>query len=179
MSRIGKKPVEIPKDVKVALKDKMVIVEGPKGKLEFSLPGSINCRQEDGKLFFTSDDMLKKTRAMFGTCRALVANMIMGVTAGFSKVLLITGVGYKAQLQGKILKMSLGFSHPVEYHIPEGIKIDAGKQVEIAISGIDKTKVGQVAAEIRRIFPVEPYKGKGIRYSDERVRRKVGKAVTK
>lgn len=179
MSRIGKKPIAVPKDVKVGLKNGLVTIEGPKGKLDFSLPDKISCQQQDSMLLFSASNMLKKTKALFGTSRALVANMIIGVTAGYSKTLMINGVGYKAQLQGKILKMSLGFSHPVEYHIPDGIKIDASKQVEVLISGIDKTKVGQVAAEIRRIFPVEPYKGKGIRYKDEKVRRKVGKAVTK
>ncbi|MFH1691904.1 MAG: 50S ribosomal protein L6 [Candidatus Omnitrophota bacterium] len=179
MSRIGKKPIEVPKDVKVGLKDGLVTVEGPKGKLEFALPDQISCQQKDSQLLLSAGNMLKKTRALFGTSRALVANMIIGVTAGYAKTLLINGVGYKAQLQGKLLKMNLGFSHPVEYAVPEGIKIDASKQVEIVVSGIDKIKVGQVAAEIRRIFPVEPYKGKGIRYKDEKVRRKVGKAVTK
>lgn len=179
MSRIGKKPILVPKEVKVSLKDSLVAVEGPKGKLEFHLPDKISCKHEDGYLIFSAVDTLKRTKALFGTSRALVANMIAGVTGGFEKVLIITGVGYKAQLQGKTLKMNLGFSHPVLYSVPEGIKIDASKQVEISISGIDKTKVGQVAAEIRRIFPVEPYKGKGIKYRDEKVRRKVGKAVTK
>lgn len=179
MSRIGKKPILVPRDVKVSLKDNLVAVEGPKGKLEFRLPDKINCKHENDHLIFSSVDALKRTKALFGTSRALVANMITGVTAGFTKILSITGVGYKAQLQGKTLKMNLGFSHPVLYPVPEDIKIDASKQVEISISGIDKTKVGQVAAEIRRIFPVEPYKGKGIRYKDEKVRRKVGKAVTK
>ncbi len=179
MSRIGKKPISVPKDVKVSLKENLVTVEGPKGKLEFSLPDKISCQQQDGHLVFSAVDTLKRTKALFGTSRALVANMILGVTAGYTKILAITGVGYKAQLQGKSLKLNLGFSHPVVFPIPDDIKIDASKQVEIVISGIDKIKVGQVAAEIRRVFPVEPYKGKGIRYKDEKVRRKVGKAVTK
>jgi large subunit ribosomal protein L6 len=139
----------------------------------------ISCEQKDGKIHAVRADDLNQTRAFHGTTRALVFNMVLGVTKGFEKVLLIEGVGYKALVQGKTLKLNVGFTHPVEYVIPEGIKIDAAKQVEIAISGADKIVVGQVAAEIRHICPPEPYKGKGIRYKDERIRRKVGKAVTK
>lgn len=179
MSRIGKKPLEVPKDVKVSVKEDIALIEGPKGKLQYLLPRGISFEQKEGKLYFTSSGHSDKLKALHGTTRALAANMIIGVTQGYNKVLLIEGVGYKAQVQGKNLKLNVGFSHPVEYLIPEGIKIDATKQVEIAISGIDKIKVGQAAAEIRRICPPEPYKGKGIRYKDERIRRKVGKAVTK
>ncbi|MBI5873283.1 MAG: 50S ribosomal protein L6 [Candidatus Omnitrophica bacterium] len=179
MSRIGKKPVEIPSGVKAEVKDSILAVEGPKGKLSMQLPSKVSCELKDNALLFTTNEQSKTASALHGTMRALARNMVMGVTSGFSKKLLIEGVGYKAQVQGKNLKLNVGFSHPVEYVIPEGIKIDASKQVEIAISGTDKTKVGQVAAEIRRICPPEPYKGKGIRYSDERIRRKVGKAVTK
>lgn len=179
MSRIGKKPVEIPSGVKAEVKDSILAVEGPKGKLSMQLPSKVSCELKDNTLLFTANEQSKTASALHGTMRALARNMVMGVTSGFSKTLLIEGVGYKAQVQGKNLKLNVGFSHPVNYIIPEGIKIDAAKQVEIAISGTDKTKVGQVAAEIRRICPPEPYKGKGIRYSDERIRRKVGKAVTK
>jgi large subunit ribosomal protein L6 len=179
MSRIGKKPVEIPSGVKAEVKDSILAVEGPKGKLSLQLPSKVSCELKDNTLLFTTNEQSKTASALHGTMRALARNMVMGVTNGFSKKLLIEGVGYKAQVQGKNLKLNVGFSHPVEYVIPEGIKIDASKQVEIAISGTDKTKVGQVAAEIRHICPPEPYKGKGIRYSDERIRRKVGKAVTK
>ena len=154
-------------------------IEGPKGKLEYHLPATISCEQKDAKLIFTSSNDLKVTRALHGTARALAVNMVTGVTKGFSKVLVIEGVGYKVQMQGKNLKLNVGFTHPVEYPIPDGIEIDASKQVEVVISGIDKVLVGQVAAEIRHICPPEPYKGKGIRYQDERIRRKVGKAVTK
>lgn len=179
MSRLGKKPVEIPKGVKVEIKDSIIRVEGKNGKLEFALPANIECEEKEGKLFFRALNELKKTKALHGTCRALTVNMIVGVHEGFVKSLLIEGVGYKAQLQGKSLKLNVGFSHPVIYSIPDDIKIDATKQVEVVISGIDKAKVGQVAAEIRRICPPEPYKGKGIRYKGEKIRRKVGKAVTK
>ncbi len=179
MSRIGKKPVDVPSGVKVNLTDGLLSFEGPMGKIQQHLPAVITCEQKDGKLFFSRPNDLKVNKSLHGTARAVALNMINGVTKGYSKVLSISGVGYKAQVQGKNLKLTVGFSHPVEYAIPEGIKIDASKQVEVSISGIDKVKVGQVAAEIRRICPPEPYKGKGIRYKDERVRRKIGKAVTK
>jgi large subunit ribosomal protein L6 len=179
MSRIGKKPVNILPGVKVSMQERCLTVEGPKGKLEFRLSEDIACEQKDNKLFFNALKDTKPVRALFGTTRALAKNMIDGVTSGFSKTLLIEGVGYKAQIQGKNLRLNVGFTHPVDYPIPEGIKIDAAKQVEIVVTGIDKAQVGQVSAEIRRICPPEPYKGKGIRYKDERIRRKVGKAVTK
>ena len=179
MPKFGKKPVEILKDTKATLEDGTLIIEGPKGKLSYVLPSAVSCEQKDGKLFFKAQNDLKPSWALQGTARALTVNMLQGVAQGYSKVLLIEGVGYKAQIQGKILKLNVGFTHPVEYMIPEGIKMDASKQVEIAISGIDKALVGEVAAQIRRICPPEPYKGKGIRYKDERIRRKIGKAVTK
>jgi large subunit ribosomal protein L6 len=179
MSRLGKKLVEIPSGVKVSVGDGVLHVEGPKGKMSMPLSEWITCEQKDGKLFFHTSHTTKRANSMHGTTRALVVNMIKGVTSGFSKTLMIEGVGYKALVQGKNLKLNVGFSHPVDYAIQEGIHIDAAKQVVVVVSGIDKIKVGQVAAEIRRICPPEPYKGKGIRYSDERIRRKVGKAVTK
>jgi large subunit ribosomal protein L6 len=179
MSRIGKKIIDIPTGVKVLVKDGTVMVEGPKGKMNFVLPRFITCESKDNKVVFDRANELKLAKSLHGTARAITMNMIRGVTEGYSKTLMIEGVGYKAQTQGKILKLNVGFTHPVEYLIPEGIKIDAAKQVMIVISGIDKAQVGQVAAEIRRVCPPEPYKGKGIRYSDERIRRKVGKAVTK
>lgn len=179
MSRIGKKPIVVPKNVKVAVNDGILFIEGPQGKLQQALPSVISCEQKDGTLIFSRGNEIKTSRAIHGTMRAISQNMITGVSKGFSKSLVLSGVGYKAQVQGNNLKLNVGFTHPVIYPIPAGIKIDASKQVEIAISGIDKAKVGQVAAEIRHICPPEPYKGKGIRYKDERVRRKVGKAVTK
>jgi len=179
MSRIGKQPITIPAGVKVTVNDACVSVEGTKGKLSFGLSSGIQCEQKEDQVIFTRSNELKQTKAIHGTSRALVMNMIMGVSAGFAKTLQIQGVGYKAQIQGKTLKLNVGFSHPVEYAVPDDVKIDASKQVVIEISGIDKARVGQVAAEIRSICPPEPYKGKGIRYKDERVRRKVGKAVSK
>ncbi|MDD5019494.1 MAG: 50S ribosomal protein L6 [Candidatus Omnitrophica bacterium] len=179
MSKIGKRPVDILPGVKINLQEGYLKVEGPKGKLEFRLSEDIACEQKDNKLFFNALKDTKPVRALFGTTRALAKNMIVGVVSGFSKTLVIEGVGYKAQIQGKNLRLNVGFTHPVDYPIPEGIKIDASKQVEIVITGVDKAQVGQVSAEIRRVCPPEPYKGKGIRYKDERIRRKVGKAVTK
>ena len=179
MSRIGKKPIPIPSGVKVGVINGVINVEGPKGKISFAIPPLVSYQEKDGKIFFTANEESKAASSLHGTIRAVTANMIAGVTSGFAKTLVIEGVGYKAQVQGKNLKLNVGFSHPVEYLIPEGIKIDASKQVEVLISGVDKVKVGQVAAEIRDICPPEPYKGKGIRYKDERIRRKVGKAVTK
>ncbi len=179
MSRIGKRPVDILPGVKVHIEDNCLKVEGPKGKIDFKFSKDIVCEEKDNKLFFNALKDTKPVRAIFGTTRALAKNMIIGVTSGFSKTLIIEGVGYKAQTQGKNLRLNVGFTHPVDYSIPDGIKIDASKQVEIVVSGIDKTQVGQVAAEIRRVCPPEPYKGKGIHYKDERIRRKVGKAVTK
>ncbi|MFH0877849.1 MAG: 50S ribosomal protein L6 [Candidatus Omnitrophota bacterium] len=179
MSRLGKKPIGMPKDAKLDIKDGIATTEGPKGKLHYTLPRGVSCEQKDGKLFVKNSIDTKQGRSLYGTARALLANMLIGVTQGYAKTLIIQGVGYKAQVQGKILKLNVGFTHPVEYEIPEGIKIDAAKQVEVTISGIDKVQVGQVSAEIRHVCPPEPYKGKGIRYADERVRRKVGKAVTK
>ncbi len=179
MSRIGRKPVEILQGAKASVQDDILVIEGPKGKLEYRMPSVISCENKNGKLHFVAANAIKTTKALHGTSRALAVNMMKGVTSGYSKTLLIEGVGYKAAIQGKNLKLNVGFSHPVEYAIPDDIKIDASKQVEIVVSGIDKAKVGQVSAEIRHICPPEPYKGKGIRYSDERIRRKVGKAVTK
>lgn len=179
MSRIGKKPVEILKGVNVQIKDQILFMEGPKGKIQQKLPDGITCEQKDGVIILSRRDDLKPTKALHGTLRAIAVNMMAGVTSGFSKTLVIEGVGYKAQVQGKSLRLNVGFTHVVDYAIPEGIKIDASKQVEVTVSGVDKVQVGQVSAEIRRICPPEPYKGKGIRYQDERIRRKVGKAVTK
>jgi large subunit ribosomal protein L6 len=179
MSKFGKRPVVIPQGVKVARHENTLTVEGPKGKLEHTLPDGVTFEEKDGKLLFSIAKDTKEMRSLHGTSRSLTVNMIAGVTAGFSKTLVIEGVGYKALVQGKNLRLNVGFTHPVDYPIPDGIKIDASKQVEVSVSGIDKIKVGQVAAEIRRVCPPEPYKGKGIRYKDERIRRKVGKAVTK
>ena len=176
MSRIGKKPVIIPKEVKIELKDSQAFVEGPKGKLSLSMSSRIKAEIKDGQVWVSRLFDTKSDRSLHGLYRALIFNMIKGVTEGYNKKLEIIGVGFRAQVQGNSLNMQLGFSHPVNFPIPEGIKIETPKQTQITISGIDKEKVGEIAAEIRAIYPPEPYKGKGIRYVDEYVKKKVGKA---
>ncbi|NLM12303.1 MAG: 50S ribosomal protein L6 [Epulopiscium sp.] len=175
MSRIGKLPITIPSGVEVKVGDgNLVTVKGPKGSLERKLPAEISVAVEDNQVVVTRPSDLKKHRALHGLTRTLVANMVEGVTNGYSKVLEINGVGYRAQKQGKKLVLSLGYSHPVEMEDPEGIEstVDGNK---IIVRGIDKEKVGQYAAEIRFKRPPEPYKGKGIKYADEVIRRKEGK----
>lgn len=176
MSRIGKKPIVIPKDVKVEVKDGVVSVEGPKGKLAQQLSGRINVEIKDGRVCVTRLTDVKSERALHGLYRALIANMIKGVVEGYSKELEIIGVGFRAQVQGNILNMQLGFSHHVNFPIPEGIKIETPKPTQIAVRGIDKQLVGKVASEIRSVRSPEPYKGKGVRFAGEYVKKKVGKA---
>jgi len=176
MSRIGKKPVAIPKEVKIEIKDSRVYVEGPKGKLTQFLSPRISSEIKDGQLFLNRVSDIKTDKALHGLYRALISNMIKGVTEGYVKELEIVGVGFRAQAQSNNLNMQLGFSHPVNFPIPEGIKIETPKQTQIVVRGIDKEKVGKVASEIRAIYPPEPYKGKGIRYANEYVKKKVGKA---
>ena len=176
MSRIGKKPIAIPQGVKVEIKDRNVLIEGPKGKLQRPLAPRINAESKDNKVLVSRVGDSKVDKSMHGLYRALINNMIIGVTTGYTKELEIQGVGFKAQLQGAKLTMNLGFSHPVVFTIPEGIKIETPKPTNIIIRGIDKEKVGEIAAEIRAVYPPEPYKGKGIRYTGEHVRKKVGKA---
>lgn len=176
MSRIGKKSIIIPKDVKVEIKDGLVYVEGAKGNLSLRLSNLVNLQVNDNQLFVKRISDTKFNRSIHGLTRALIANMIKGVTEGYTKELEIQGIGFRAQVQGNNLNMQLGFSHPVNFPIPEGIKIETPKQTQIVVKGIDKEKVGKVASEIRAIFPPEPYKGKGIRYLGEYVKKKVGKA---
>ncbi len=177
MSRIGKRPVTIPDGVKVERKGAELHVTGPKGSLAERLPKAIGVEVEANEVRFAREDERQETRAAHGLARALVANMVMGVTSGFSRELEIQGVGYRAEAGGKALKLSLGFSQPVEMPVPEGlaVKVEGNR---IRVEGISKQRVGQFAAEIRGLRPPEPYKGKGIRYLDEHVRRKVGKAGT-
>lgn len=181
MSRIGIKPLAIPGDVKIEVKDGNISVEGPKGKLARLLSDRINLETKDNQLFLKRISDAKPDKALHGLYRALISNMIKGVTEGYVKELEIIGVGFRAQAQGSNLNMQLGFSHPVNFPIPEGIKIETPKQTQIVIRGIDKELVGKVASEIRAIYPPEPYKGKGIRYAGEYIKKKVGKAqaVTK
>ncbi len=176
MSRIGKKPIEIPKDVKVEAKDGQVFVEGPKGKLSRVVSYRICVEIKDNRVTLTRSGDTKLDKSLHGLYRALIAGMIKGVTEGYKKEMEIIGVGFKAVVQGNKLNMQLGFSHPVNFSIPQGIKIETPKPTQIVISGIDKETVGEVAAEIRAIYPPEPYKGKGIRFAGEYIKKKVGKA---
>ena len=167
MSRVAKKPVALPKGVDLQISDESINVKGPKGTLSMARPAGVDVAIEDGHATMNpkgSDDV-----AMAGTLRALLANMVTGVTDGFERKLELVGVGYRAQAQGKKLNLTLGFSHPVAYAVPDGITIDTPSQTEILIKGADKHQVGQVAADIRSYRPPEPYKGKGVRYSTERV----------
>ena len=176
MSRIGKKPVSIPKDVKVEAKDGQVYVEGPKGKLSRVLSSRISLEIKDNQVFVKRASDIKTDKALHGLYRALINCMIKGVTEGYQKDLEIIGVGFKAQVQANNLNLQLSYSHPVNFAIPEGIKIETPKPTQITIKGIDKEKVGEVAAEIRGVLAPEPYKGKGIRYAGEYVKKKIGKA---
>ena len=169
MSRIAKEPVELPKGVEVKLDGTVVTFKGSKGQLSMELNSEVELKQEDGVLSVAPRSGSRFAMAVTGTMRSLLANMAHGVTDGFEKKLELVGVGYRAQAQGKNLNLQLGFSHPVVYAAPEGIDIETPSQTEIVIKGSDKQKVGQVAAEIRRFRPPEPYKGKGVRYANERV----------
>lgn len=175
MSRIAKNPISLPGGTEVTIKDTTIVAKGPNGELSMSKHPLVTVNQEDGVLKIAANDDSTTAIAMSGTTRALLSNLVTGVSTGFEKKLTIIGVGYRAQVQGKNLNLTLGFSHPVVYAIPEGITIEAPSQTELVIKGADKQKVGQVAAEIRHYRPPEPYKGKGIRYSDEHVVRKQAK----
>lgn len=169
MSRIAKQPIELPKGVEFQQSGTVVTVKGGKGSLSMDLNTEVQIAQDEGVLSFTPRSGSKFAIAMSGTTRALLANMVTGVTDGFERKLELVGVGYRAQAQGNKLNLTLGFSHPVVYNVPDGISIETPSQTEVLITGTDKQKVGQVAAEIRRFRPPEPYKGKGVRYANERV----------
>ena len=175
MSRVGKKPIVIPTGVTAKVEGQFVAVKGAKGELNFTAPGEVAVKLESGSVHVTPLAQDKKSRALWGTTRARVQNLVTGVTAGFEKKLEINGVGYKAAVAGKNLQLSLGFSHDVIYPIPAGITITTPKPTEITIAGIDKQRVGQVAAEIREFRGPEPYKGKGVKYAGEFIFRKEGK----
>lgn len=176
MSRIGKKPVVIPQGIKVEVKDGAVLIEGPKGKISRIISDRIKLEIKDNQVLVTRVADTKMDRSLHGLWRVLVANMIKGVAEGYVKELEIIGVGYKAQVQGNKLTMQLGYSHPVIFNAPEGIKFESPKPTQLVVRGIDKEKVGELAARIRGSCPPEPYKGKGIRYVGEHVKKKVGKA---
>ena len=177
MSRVGKQPIAIPQGVTVSASGSHVTVKGPKGQLEWSLPAPISIDVAASQATLKRANEEPQTSALHGLSRTLVANMVQGVSQGFSRDLEITGVGYRAQAQGQTLTLNLGFSHPVSFPLPKGITAETPKPTQICIKGIDKQLVGQVAADVRRILPPEPYKGKGIRYAGEVIRRKAGKAA--
>jgi large subunit ribosomal protein L6 len=178
MSRIGNKAVEIPDKVKVNIDEQgTVLVEGPKGKLHWRLPRQIRASVKENRVSVVREAESRSVKALHGLSRSLVHNMVQGVSEGFTKQLEIEGVGFKAAVQGSTLNLSLGFSHQVPFSIPKDIKITVTDNTKITVQGVDKKLVGQVAAEIRRFYPPEPYKGKGVRYAGEQIRRKVGKTV--
>jgi large subunit ribosomal protein L6 len=179
MSRIGKAPITVPSGVDVSVSGRTITVKGPKGTLSREIPGEITVRQEESTLFVERPNDERDNRAKHGLVRSLVNNMVVGVTDGFAKELEIVGVGYRAEAQGQNLRLALGFSHPVMVNAPEGISFEVPVQTRVIVKGIDKELVGQVAANIRSIRKPEPYKGKGVRYLDERIIRKAGKAGKK
>ena len=177
MSRIGKNPINIPDGVDVKHSGTLITVKGPKGELKWNHPGSMKVSTQDNSVVVERSSDAKPHRALHGTTRSIIANMITGTSEGYKRVLNIIGVGYRAQVQGQKISFSLGFSHPVEYALPDGIKASVDKkQIELTLEGFDKQLIGQVAANIRALRPPNVYKGKGVRYSDEIVKLKVGKA---
>ena len=175
MSRVANNPVAVPSGVEIKLDQSSLSVKGSKGKLDLLIHNLVEISFDDGTLTFTASNSSKESRAMSGTFRSLVNNMVVGVDKGFEKKLVLNGVGYRAKAAGKTLNLTLGFSHPVDYTLPEGVTAETPSQTEVVIKGIDKQLVGQVASEIRAFRPPEPYKGKGVRYADEYVRRKEAK----
>ncbi|MCF6246450.1 MAG: 50S ribosomal protein L6 [Desulfobacula sp.] len=179
MSRIGKQPVQLPDKVQFALKGDMISVKGPKGKLERQLHPAIKLDINDGIVTVSTDPNDKKKVALQGLFRSLIFNMVTGVTTGYEKKLLLSGIGYRAEIKGKNLILNVGYSNPVDFTLPDGIEASVEKNIEITLSGINKETVGQTAANIRDLRPPEPYKGKGIMYADERIIRKAGKTAGK
>ena len=177
MSRIGKQPIAVPPKVKVEVKGQQVLVEGPKGKLNFNLPARMSLKLEGGNIVVSRAGEDAQSKALHGLSRALINNMVKGVSEGFVKKLEIQGVGFKAAVVGKVVNLSLGYSHPINYAIPDQIKVTVEENTKVTIEGPDRQVVGQVAAEIRAYYPPEPYKGKGVRYVGEKVVRKEGKTV--
>ncbi|MBU1122900.1 MAG: 50S ribosomal protein L6 [Candidatus Omnitrophota bacterium] len=179
MSRIGKQPVNLPKDVKAKQEGSALLIEGKKGKLSLDVPYGIEVGVDSDKVIVKRNNDSKKLRSLHGTIRALISNIVIGVTEGFKKELEIVGVGYKAAMKGNKLVLNMGFSHLVEFDVASDLKVSVPVATRIVVEGIDKQKVGEFSAKVRRIYPPEPYKGKGIRYSGEEVRKKVGKALAK
>ena len=180
MSRIGKKPVDVPSGVDVKLLGSNIKIKGPKGELNWSFPAGTSVSLKDNKVIVERADDMKKTRALHGLTRSLISNMVQGVTQGYQRVLDIVGVGYRAQVQGSKIMLTLGYSHPIEFQLPEGIKAAVDqKQVQITLTGTDKQKIGQVAANLKSLRKPDVYKGKGIRFAGERLKLKVGKTGKK
>jgi len=179
MSRIGKNPIKIAEKVKITVKNRELTAEGPKGKLSLDLFPGIEARIEDDQILVQRNSEEKQVRSMHGTTRALISNMVIGVSEGFKKELEIVGMGYKCQMKGAVLNLNIGFSHPVDVEVPENLKVSTSGPTKIIVEGIDKHAVGQFAAQLRALYPPEPYKGKGIRYAGEEVRKKLGKAMAK
>jgi large subunit ribosomal protein L6 len=177
MSRIGKLPVPVPDGVDVKVDDLSVTVKGPKGELSQTMPEGVSIAVEDGEVVVTRDSDARTHRARHGLVRSLVANMVTGVSDGYTRTLALVGIGYRAVPKGSDLELQVGYSHPVLIEAPDGISFEVPQPTRVVVSGIDKVLVGQIAANIRKVRPPEPYKGKGIRYEDERVRRKAGKAA--
>ncbi len=178
MSRIGKKPVDLPGGVKAAMANNVITVEGAKGKLTLNIPPKFKVEVKDNKVTVARPSDAKQDKATHGLIRSLINNMAIGVSAGYTKELEISGVGFKAAVQGKVLNLQLSYTHPINFNIPDGVTVETPKPTSIVIKGIDKTKVGEAAAKIRDYYRPEPYKGKGIKYVGEHVRRKAGKSVT-
>jgi large subunit ribosomal protein L6 len=179
MSRVGKEPIVLPKGVKAKLENGICEVAGAKDKLTLAIPSGIKVEIGESEIVVKRDNDSKILKSLHGTMRVLINNMVKGVTGGFKKELEIIGVGYKAAMKGKALALNIGFSHPVEMPVPEGLKVSTPAATKIVVEGIDKQKVGEFAAKVRRLYPPEPYKGKGIRYAGEEVRKKLGKALAK
>jgi len=177
LSRVGKAPIEIPEGVEVRIEGRVVAVKGPKGGLDFTIKAPIAAEIEDGKIVVKRPGDTSVERSLHGVTRSILANMVQGVTVGFEKVLVIEGLGYRATQRDKEIVLNLGFSHPVNFSPPEGVELEVVRDTQIFVRGIDKQEVGEVAAQIRRLRPPEPYKGKGIRYRGERLRIKQGKAA--
>ncbi len=175
MSRVGRKPIEVPSGVTLQAEGPVIKVKGPKGALEILIPAGVRIEKQDGRYLLGRED--DEHAALHGLTRSLLANAVRGVTQGFEKHLDIVGIGYRAEVKGSAVVFNLGYSHPIEFPIPEGLAIRVDKQTHVVVSGADKQKVGQVAAEIRGLRPPDPYKNKGIRYTDERLKKKVGKAA--
>jgi large subunit ribosomal protein L6 len=177
MSRVGKQPIPLPDKVTLKVTDSNIHVEGPKGKLDFTLPEGVNVTQEGKEILVKRESEDRRVRAMHGTVQRIISNMVQGVSAGFRKDLEIHGVGFRASVKGTNLDLSLGYSHPLLHPIPKTLKVAVAENTKISIEGIDKQLVGQFAADVRNYYPPEPYKGKGVRYVGEYVRRKEGKSV--